>query len=56
MSYTCAICLEEFEENWSEEEAIKEMQITFGNHFTKNDCVVVCDDCYVKFMRDFKNE
>ena len=43
------MCGGEFEENWTDEEAIEELNNNFPG-FDKEDCIVVCDDCYNKFM------
>lgn len=45
----CAKCGEEFEptrdETWSEEKALEELKVNFPDA-NKEDCVVVCDDCW----------
>lgn len=44
--YTCSMCGETYEKEWSDEEADKECEELFG--VTKADvaCDVVCDDCF----------
>lgn len=54
-TYTCAVCKNTFEEDWTEEEAIAELHETFGN-FSTDECAVVCDDCYKEFMEDWKGK
>jgi hypothetical protein len=44
--YTCAVCKETFDQGWSEEEAEAELASTFG--VPKDECDIVCDDCYRK--------
>ena len=46
--YKCVVCKEEFETDWSNEEASQEMRDNFGDHITEDQCDVVCDDCYQK--------
>ncbi len=46
--YKCVICLEEFEAGWTDKEAIAEMKENFGESVSKEDCEVVCDDCFKK--------
>jgi hypothetical protein len=57
MNYTCAICLGEFEEGWSDEEAREELRENFGAVSTKN-CEIICDDCYRMYflMTDIKEK
>jgi len=43
--YTCAICGKEFSGGWSDEEATQELAEKFPG-FDKEDCAVVCDDCF----------
>lgn len=45
MKYKCAICKEEFGTDWPEEEAEAELAENFPG-YDKQDCDVVCDDCY----------
>jgi len=51
--YKCAMCGETYEEDWTEEEAIEELNNNFPG-FDKADCEVVCDDCYKEFMEKGK--
>jgi hypothetical protein len=48
--YTCAVCKGVFTESWTEEEAMAEMHNNFGEDFNRDDCEVICDDCYKEFM------
>ena len=48
--FTCAVCHGTFDKGWSDEEARQERSEVFGNAFKDEDCVIVCDDCYVKPM------
>lgn len=45
--YVCAMCGYTFEECRPEEEAEVELKAEFGN-VDKEDCDVVCDDCWEK--------
>lgn len=47
MKYICTICRKEFESSWSDEEAVDELSQTFPG-YSKEDCAVVCEDCYKK--------
>ena len=47
--YKCAMCKGIFEKEWSDEEAEAELESTFKGTPTE-DCELVCDDCYKKFM------
>jgi hypothetical protein len=47
--FTCAVCQGTFDKGWSDEEARQERTEIFGE-WKDEDCVVVCDDCYVKPM------
>ena len=49
-SFTCANCHGTFEKNRSDEEAAEELAANFDGEFTTEDCDVICDDCYRKFM------
>jgi hypothetical protein len=42
--YKCAACGGVFEKGWSDEEALAELDATFG--VPVEDCALVCDDCY----------
>jgi len=45
-TFKCALCQEEFESAWTEEEALAELKKTFD--IPKEECDVVCDECYKK--------
>lgn len=45
MTYKCAVCEGVFEEGWSDEEAVAELNKDFPG-FTKDQCDIVCEDCY----------
>jgi DNA-directed RNA polymerase subunit RPC12/RpoP len=47
--YKCAGCGEVFEKGWSDEEAENELKDNFGD-ISKNECSLVCDDCYKKII------
>lgn len=49
-TFKCSVCEETFKKGRTEEEAIKEMQETFTVAIEKEDCDIVCDDCYHKIM------
>lgn len=44
--YKCAVCEEEFDKGWTGEEAEAELAENFG--VPKEECDMVCDDCYKK--------
>jgi len=48
--FMCARCGEEFESDWSEEEALEEKNRLFGA-VPIEQCSVVCDDCFKIIMR-----
>lgn len=48
--YSCARCGEEFESEWTMEEACAEYEANFGRPFKAEDVVALCDDCYVEEM------
>lgn len=48
-TYECEYCHGVFEFEWTEEEALAEMQETFGE-LPEEDQAIVCDDCYNKIM------
>ncbi len=48
-TYTCAVCAGTFSYGWSEEEALAELKENFGD-IPKEDCDIVCDDCYKKMF------
>ncbi len=45
--FTCAICQGTFDKGWSDEEARQERLKLFGE-WMDEDCVTVCNDCFVK--------
>ena len=45
------MCGNTFEEDWTEEEAVAELQENFGD-IPLAQCDVVCDDCYNKIQPD----
>ena len=47
-TFTCSICGETYESDRPEDETIAEMKANFGDDITKDECQVVCDDCYDK--------
>jgi DNA-directed RNA polymerase subunit RPC12/RpoP len=49
--YKCAHCGETFKKGWSDEEAEVELKENFPD-LAGEPCLVVCDDCYTKFMRE----
>lgn len=55
MTYVCAVCQQTFEEDWTEEEALAELQENFGN-YTPEECDIVCDDCYKKILSGVIND
>lgn len=44
-SYTCGLCHETFDKEWSDEEALAEAGELFPG---ESDMAVVCDDCWHK--------
>lgn len=44
--FTCAVCGETFDKGWSDEEALAELDKTFG--VPVEECSAVCDSCYNK--------
>lgn len=46
--FQCAMCREVFDKGWTEEEAEEEMRDLWGDDITKEDCGIVCDDCFRK--------
>lgn len=52
--YQCAVCHGVFERALSDEEALAELQSNFGG-FPKDECALVCDDCYNKIMPQLNN-
>jgi hypothetical protein len=49
LKFECANCGGTFESDRPEEECLGEMVKNFGP-VTKDDCGILCDDCYAKFM------
>lgn len=49
-TYQCAICGKTFEYNWTDEEAEEELKINFGPNMKKEECDLVCDDCYQRIF------
>ena len=47
--FTCAYCKETFNKGQDDEAAMIECKENFGN-ISKQDCDVLCDDCYKAFM------
>lgn len=47
MPYVCSKCKETFEEEWSDEKAMKEAKELFGD-IPRSGLMIVCDDCYNK--------
>jgi DNA-directed RNA polymerase subunit RPC12/RpoP len=45
--YKCTACGGVFEKGWSDDEAVAELNETFGS-VPMEDCGIVCDDCYRK--------
>lgn len=49
-TYTCSACRNEYEKGWTDAEATEEVKTNFGEGFSKENCDVVCEDCYRKIM------
>jgi hypothetical protein len=47
-TFVCAMCGGTFEKDWSDDEAEVELKENFGENFSKDDCYIVCNDCYNK--------
>lgn len=45
-TFTCANCGGAFEKDWTDEEAVAESVLVFGD-LEPDDQAIVCDDCYV---------
>ncbi len=45
--YTCSVCRETFDYEWTDEEAMAEAEAIFGDSLG-DDPAVVCDDCWHK--------
>lgn len=52
-TFTCAKCGLKFKGLQSDKEAEAEMKANFGEDTKKEDCAVLCDDCYKEFMKWF---
>lgn len=52
-TFTCSKCGGTFEKGWSDEEALAEKNSVFGGHAVE-DCKLICDDCYQRFMLWFR--
>jgi len=52
-TFTCEGCGGTFESEWSEDEARAEQVEVFGFTLPKQECCLLCDDCYAAFMRSF---
>lgn len=48
--FKCAFCKEIYQNEWSDEEAMKEFNEKFQNLKCKN-LIVACDDCYKQILR-----
>lgn len=44
-TYICALCKNEYEKGWLDEDALQELKENFGD-FSKEACEILCDDCY----------
>ena len=49
-TYTCAICGETYEYEWSDEEALAEFKAKYGD-VPEEERDVICDDCYQPFEK-----
>lgn len=49
-TYTCAMCHNTYEKDWSDEEALKEAENIFGKPVKDWKCSaeIICDDCFNK--------
>jgi hypothetical protein len=49
-TYVCAMCGKRYKyvntDEWNDEKAMKETKSLFGSDIAREDCDVVCDDCY----------
>lgn len=54
-TYTCSLCGGTFEMEWTDEEAVAEMNRDFGS-IPLDQCKVVCDDCYQRIRPDLNPE
>lgn len=44
--FQCAMCGGTFDADTPEDKALAELHENFGESFTPEDCLQVCDDCY----------
>lgn len=51
--YTCAKCRKTFETGWDDSDAVRELKQNFPGA-ERQDCDVVCDDCYTEIMESLK--
>lgn len=51
--YLCASCGNMFEKDWTDEEAIADFNNDFPG-YSKDDTVIVCDDCYQRILRQYR--
>lgn len=51
--YQCANCHGTFEQEWTDADADLELQRNFPG-FARDECLVVCDDCYTAAMRSIR--
>lgn len=51
--YVCSHCGETFQKTRPDEVAMEEFNQAFPND---NDPVIVCEDCYLEFMKWYKNK
>jgi hypothetical protein len=49
--YKCAACGGVFEKGWSDEEALAELDETFG--VPVECCDIVCDDCFHEIRKEY---
>jgi len=54
-TFVCAMCGGEFEKEWSDDDAEAELKENFGSNTQKEDCVIVCDECYKKVFPPIKH-
>ena len=51
--FRCALCNVVFEKGWNDDEAEAELDETFPG-WVKEDCEVVCDDCFTALLAERK--
>lgn len=44
--YQCFVCLKVYRKGQTEKECLAELKKNFTGEFSKEDSVLVCDDCY----------